>query len=144
MRTSLKTLVRVTTLLIATLVPGLTVTGAIVTNWVAYNDHSPNTNAVNGWVTAQKVTTYDMGETGGGGNLTNFLNGQQLPVTMASMHTGTAHGFGLAVEPNDGTPAALLFKGKVDVSNPPNNQPGGNLIGTQFSQNDSATFTLSG
>src|SRR5439155_19366479 len=57
---------------------------------------------------------------------------------------GMAHGFGLAVEPNDGTPAALLFKGKVDVSNPPNNQPAGNLIGTQFSQNDYATFTFSG
>src|SRR5262249_38627230 len=142
MRNSLKTSQHIAiATLAATLTLPITGLGAqqIVTNWVAYNDHSPNYTAVNGWVTAPRVTTYDMGEAGfTGGNLTNFANGAQLPVMMTSMHTGTAHGFGLAVEPNNNTPVAILFKGKVDVAN------NASVIGVQFSNPDSATFTFSG
>lgn len=118
---------------------------AQTTNWVAYNDNVPNyTNAVNGWVTHPRATGYDMGELGATGNLTNFLDGQQLPVVMTSMHTGPVHAFGLAVAPATNTPAAAIFRGIVDVSNEGSAQPAGNLIGVQFSQNDYATFTFSG
>src|SRR5262245_58920179 len=83
-----------TLVLITTLVLGLAQSqGQIVTNWVAYNDHAPNYTPTNGWVTAPRVTTYDMGEAGASGNLTNFLDGQQLPVTLVSFHTGATHGF---------------------------------------------------
>src|SRR5438874_5592340 len=105
MHTSKKKIaLRVIVLLTACLASPTIVSAAqITTNWVAYNDHSPNYTAVNGWVTAPRVTTYDMGEVGGGGNLTNFLTGQQLTVTIASMHTGSAHRCGLAVEPTHHT-----------------------------------------
>ena len=126
-------------LLTATLTAALPALGAIVTNWVAYNDHSPNYTAVNGWVTAPRVTTYNLGETtAGGGNLTNFLNGQQLSAALSSVHTGNSHGFGLAVEPNNNTPAAQLFKGIVDIAN------NASVIGVQFNPSDFATINFSG
>src|SRR4051812_16074785 len=125
-------------LLIASLASPLGVSLAQTTNWVAYNDHAPNyTTPVNGWFTHPRATGIDMGESGGTGNLINFLNGQQLPVVITSMHVGSPHAFGLAVEPNNNTPAAQIFKGIVDVANT-------GIIGTQFSQNDYATFTFSG
>jgi hypothetical protein len=124
--------------LVATLIGPGGVSFAQTTNWIAYNDHVPNyTTPVNGWVTHPRATGIDMGESGGTGNLINFLNGQQLPVVITSMHVGSPHAFGLAVEPNDNTPAARIFKGIVDVANT-------GIIGTQFSQNDYATFTFSG
>jgi Big-like domain-containing protein len=120
---------------------------AQVTNWVAYNDQVPNYTPVNGWVTHPRTTAIDMGEGGGTGNLTNFLNGQQLPVVMSSFHTGPLHNFGLAFGPLDNTPAARIFKGIVDVSNEGSAQPGGNLIGVDFNNAgvpDYATITFSG
>src|SRR5437867_9055921 len=97
----------------------------IVTNWVAYNDHFPNyTTPVNGWVTHPRATGYDMGDDRSPtGNLTNFLNGQQLPVVLTSMHTGTRHDFGLAVAPSTNSPAAQIFRGIVDISNEGTAQP---------------------
>jgi hypothetical protein len=118
--------------------------GQIITNWVAYNDQVPNYTAVNGWVTHPRATTIDMGESSGSGNLTNFYNGQQLPVTLSSAHTGATHAFGLAVAPAINTPAAQIFRGIVDISNEGSAQPAGNLIGIQFSPSDYATITFSG
>src|SRR5258708_6136538 len=75
----------------------------ITTNWVAYNDHRPGTlipvgqappapTTVN-WGTSARATVYDM-RVGPGGNLTNFVNGQQLPVTLTMTPTGTPDDFG--------------------------------------------------
>jgi hypothetical protein len=120
-------------------------TAQITTNWAAYNDNVPNyTTPVNGWVTHPRATGYDMGEAGATGNLTNFYNGQQLPVVMTSAHAGTLHAFGLAVAPNTNTPAGQIFRGIVDISNEGNAQPAGNLIGVQFNPSDYATITFSG
>jgi hypothetical protein len=117
----------------------------IITNWAAYNDGVPNyVTAVNGWITHARATGYDMGEAGATGNLTNFYNGQQLPVIITTTHTGPLHAFGLAVNPNTNTPAARIFRGIVDVSNEGNAQPAGNVIGVQFNPSDYATITFSG
>jgi hypothetical protein len=145
MRTSVRNtwLLAVSTL--ATLAVALGVSHAQVTNWVAYNDSVPNyTNPTNGWVTHVRATGHDMGEGTASGSLTNFLTGEQLPVTISCFHTGTPHAFGLAVRINDNTPAAQIFKGIVDINNDGSAQPAGNVIGVQFSQNDYATFTFSG
>ena len=63
----------------------------IVTNWAAYNDHRagpirpPHVPTATSWGTALRVTTYDLGAPTDvlGVNLTNFLTGEQLPVTMS-------------------------------------------------------------
>ncbi|HZO54148.1 MAG TPA: Ig-like domain-containing protein [Bryobacteraceae bacterium] len=133
-------------IVIASLV-ALGVGHAQVTNWVAYNDSVPNyTNPTNGWVTHPRATGHDMGEGTASGSLTNFLTGEQLPVTISCFHTGTPHAFGLAVRCNDNTPAAQIFKGIVDINNDGSAQPGGNVIGVESSaaRSDYATFTISG
>jgi hypothetical protein len=132
-------------LLTALAAPQFTRGQQIITNWAAYNDGVPNyTTAVNGWITHPRATGYDMGEAGATGNLTNFYNGQQLPVIITTTHIGTLHAFGLAVNPNTNTPAARIFRGTVDVSNEGNAQPAGNVIGVQFNPSDYATITFSG
>jgi hypothetical protein len=142
MKTNLLRVLAVVTALIA---PHFAGAQQITTNWAAYNDGVPNyTTAVNGWLTHPRATGYDMGEAGATGNLTNFYNGQQLPVIITTTHTGPLHAFGLAVNPNTNTPAAGIFRGIVDVSNEGNAQPAGNVIGVQFNPTDYATITFSG
>src|SRR2546430_2683413 len=106
------------TLLAALLMSPLGLRGAIVTNWVAFNDHRPGPipPPAGQWGTARRVTGYDM-RVGPAGNLTNFLNGQQLAVTLSVTPNGSPDDFGTCVEPNDNTPAPNPFKGIVDVAN---------------------------
>src|SRR5438876_11863463 len=92
----------------------------ITTNWVAYNDHRPGTlipvgqappapTTVN-WGTSVRATVYDM-RVGPGGNLTNFVNGQQLPATMTMSPMGVPDDFGECSEPLTNTPAYAIFHG---------------------------------
>jgi hypothetical protein len=113
----------------------------IVTNWVAFNDHrrgpvpSPGVNA--GWGTAANVTTNDM-RVGPGGNLINFLNRQELPVTMTVVATGAPDDFGTMVYPYANTPVSNLFHGVVDISNPNSG------IGIHYSGDIYVTMTFNG
>src|SRR5436190_5964088 len=127
------------TLLLIVVAPALTASGAIMTNWVAFNDHRPGPTPppAGQWGTALKVTPYDM-RVGPGGNLTNFLNGQQLAATLSVTANGTPDDFGTCFEPNDNTPAAKLFKGIVDVANP------NSVIGVRFSTDTYTVLRFSG
>ena len=130
------------TFLLLTLVPAPTIPAAqIVTNWVAYNDHRPGPlPKTNAWGTALGVTPYDM-RVGPGGNLTNFVNKQQLPVTLAVSPNGAPDDFGQTgppYPPNLGTPAAGLFFGVVDVGNT------NSAIGVRYNMDTWVTLTFSG
>src|SRR5687768_14674362 len=97
---------------------------AQTTNWVAYNDHmrtdflSPTPPPPGQWGNALRVTAYAMGAPGDtpAANLTNFLNGQQLPVTMTVIRTGAPDNFGTVTPPSSNTPAYNLFFGKCDLA----------------------------
>ena len=110
----------------------------IVTNWVAFNDHRPGPTppAPGEWGTALGVTTYDMGVSGGTGNLTNLLTGDQLPVTMTVTPNGSPDDFGTAFPPDPGTPAYDLFFGICDISND-------GIVGVRYSSDTYVTFTFS-
>lgn len=117
---------------------GVAPLGAAVTNWVAFNDHTP------GAQTAVNATRYNMRGVAGGnagailaGNLTNFDTGAQLPVVITSSATGSPDDFGAMGYPTAGTPAYELFNGKVDLGN---NQSG---IGVRSSSGSTATITFS-
>lgn len=110
----------------------------IVTNWAAFNDHGPGPLPLpNAWGTAPLVTGYDM-RLGPGGNLTNFLNGQQLSVTMSVTPNGTPDNFPTMVTPYGGTAVSNLFFGIVDISNTNSG------IGVRYSANTYVTLTFSG
>src|SRR2546423_1030871 len=122
-----KTWLLVITIITTTLtlaLPGLG--AAITTNWVAYNDHRPGTSIGVGqppptpttlnWGTSVRASIYDM-RVGPGGNLTNYVNGQQLPVTLTVTATGAPDDFGECSEPDLNTPADAIFRGVVDVGN---------------------------
>src|SRR6266487_815333 len=124
----------------AILAPPLRVSGAqIVTNWVTYNDHrpAPIPPPVGQWGTALKVTPYDM-RVGPGGNLTNFIDGQQLPALLTVTPNGAPDDFGECIEPNINSPAGALFYHIVDVANP------NSVIGVRFSMDTYVTLTFSG
>src|SRR5262245_19726413 len=92
----------------------------IVTNWAAYNDNvpTPGLTRVDWPITAPRVTGYTMGDPGSTGNLTNFYNGQQLPVIVTFTLTGAADNFGTIGRPvPTNTPMARLFYGICDLSN---------------------------
>jgi len=97
----------------------------IVTNWAAYNDHRagpaipPHVPTAASWGTALRVTRYDMGAPGNtmAASLTNFYNGQQLPVTMSVIRTGAPDDFGTIAVPFTNTPAGDLFYRIADLSN---------------------------
>src|SRR5947207_2727115 len=137
MSTSLRKASLLAITLLTTVGSSLTMSGAqIITNWVAYNDHRPGpTPAPAGqWGTALGVSPYDM-RVGPGGNLTNFVNKQALPVTLTVTANGAPDDFGTCFEPNDNTPAANLFKGIVDVANP------NSVIGVRVSADTFITLT---
>lgn len=98
----------------------------IVTNWIAYNDHRPgpvtppHSPVQNSWGTHVRATGYDMGAPNNtvAVNLTNFLDGQQVPATMTVTRTGDPDNFLTAFPPLTNTPAHRAFFGKVDLSNP--------------------------
>lgn len=127
LKTALTRLLKTGLLAVILMTPALTASGAqIVTNWAAYNDHRPgplippHVPVRTNWGTARWVTTYDMGAPADTtGNLTNFLNGQQLPVTVTFTRTGLPDDFGTVS--NFGTrtnsPAGEIFFGAVSLSN---------------------------
>jgi len=128
--------------LTAALASALPLSGAqIVTNWIAYNDHRPGPlippfkPVATNWGTALNVTTYDM-RVGPAGNLTNILNGQQLPVTLTVTAGGAPDDFGECSEPNTNTPASDIFFGDVDVGNL------NSVIGVRFSAQTTTTLTF--
>lgn len=101
--------------------PALLLVGGLVLHsaraqWVAYNDHAPGAG------TAARVTSHSLGLSGNagvaaGGPLTDFSSGITLGAGVAVTSSGYISGVtGGAAAPNPGTPADLLFGGKVDWS----------------------------
>lgn len=129
------------TLLLASFAPAW----AQTTNWVAYNDHRggpiipPHVSNPGRWGTALRVTTINMGAPAdASGNLTNFLTGQQLPVTVAFARTTAPDDFGTVTTngiPAPGTPAFQLFYGICDLSND-------GIVGVDALDNDFVTITF--
>jgi hypothetical protein len=116
------------------------------TNWVAFNDH--NLNGLPGPTTAPNVTLYHLGglTTGGGpiGQLTNFLNGQQLAATLTVSWTGGdgPDDFGASADPDVDSPADLLFKGIVDIGGAGVGVDEG-IIGLRSSEMNAVSITFS-
>ncbi|HKX61438.1 MAG TPA: Ig-like domain-containing protein [Verrucomicrobiae bacterium] len=116
-----------------------------VTNWVAYNDHRPgptippHISHPTNWGTALRVTTMNMGAPADtSGNLTNFLDGQQLPVTVTFTRNNAPDDFGTVTRPgipDPGTPAFQLFYGVCDLSND-------GIVGVDLLDNDFVTITF--
>ena len=80
-------------------------------SWVAFNDH------VRGSGTGAGVTTYSLMAAGStvGGVLTNYLTGSALTAQVALSQVGIVNGStGTSSAPNPGTPADLIFAGKID------------------------------
>jgi hypothetical protein len=129
------------TLLLASFAPAW----AQTTNWVAYNDHRggpiipPHVPNPAFWGTALRVTTIDLGAPADTtGNLTNFLTGQQLPVTITSTRTLAPDDFPTVTTngiPAPGTPAFQLFYGICDLSN-------NGIVGVDALDGDFVTFTF--
>src|SRR4030095_11021046 len=140
---------------------------AQITNWAAYNDHRPGaaipphsptirTNRPGGgtggeWGTHVRATSYNMGAPADlePSPLTNFLTGEQLPVTMAVTRTGAPDDFGAvnnAYGPATNSPAFKIFFGICDLGNDgivgvDADYLAGGTIGTAI---DYLTFTFAG
>ena len=90
---------------------------AVVTNWVAFNDHVPGAG------TAANVSGYDLW-VGPGGYLTNFTTadefaaGQELLVKLEVTAEGSVALAGTMLEPYAGTPAYDMFVGIIDMATP--------------------------
>ncbi|MBI5387555.1 MAG: hypothetical protein HZA90_23085 [Verrucomicrobia bacterium] len=88
--------------------------GSTHAQWAAYNDHDRGTG------TAPNVSTWSItaANTTVGGPLTNFATGQLTSPSRVGVqiaHVGILNGAtGGSTAPNAGTPAALVFGGKVD------------------------------
>ena len=118
---------------------------AQVTNWVAYNDHRggpiipPHVPNPASWGTALRVTTVNMGAPAdASGNLTNFLTGAQLPVTVSFVRTTAPDDFPTVTTngiPAPGTPAFQMFYGICDLSND-------GIVGVDLLDNDFVTITF--
>jgi hypothetical protein len=115
-----------------------TLQAAIVTNWAAYNDFTPNYTPAAGWFTHSNATAIDMRVAGSTGNLTNFYNGQQLAAMLTIGTIGAPISLGTMTEPNEGTPAANMFKGIVDLGNVNSG------IGAEFSNGSAQILNFSG
>ena len=86
--------------------------------WEAFNDHHPNTNPE---LTSPNASVYSMRINKDGGILKNIETGEALAagffVSVESDGNVAPDDFGANGEPDAGSPADLLFKGKVDVGN---------------------------
>ena len=102
--------------------------------WEAFNDHRPGTD------TAFEATAYDMRLTGEGGFLRNINTGEDLPVSLLVTATGTPDDFGANDTPIAGSPADLLFRGKVMIGGATN--PG--LVGVRASSATTVTLVFTG
>lgn len=118
----------------------------IITNWVAYNDHRPgplippHVPIRTNWGTALRVTTYDMGAPGNTtGTLTNYLNGQPLPVTVTFTRQNAPDDFGTVSSfgPLTNSPAGQLFFGICDLST-------NGIVGVDALDGDVVTITING
>lgn len=115
---------------------------AQVTNWVAFNDHTPGSTA--GWATHPNATTYNMRGVAGGnagtvlsGNLKNIDTGADVGAVFASSAVGSPNDLGSMAYPNANTDAYNLFNGKVDLGN---SQSG---IGVRSAAGITTTLTFS-
>ncbi|MBI1840743.1 MAG: Ig-like domain-containing protein [Verrucomicrobia bacterium] len=86
--------------------------------WEAFNDHHPNANPD---LTSPNATGYSMRVNKDGGILRDIQTGEQLAagffVSVESDGNAAPDDFGADAEPDPGSPADLLFKGKVDIGN---------------------------
>ncbi|MDA1272902.1 MAG: hypothetical protein O2960_02455 [Verrucomicrobia bacterium] len=79
--------------------------------WEAYNDHRPSE------LTHPNVTGYDLRVLDDGGTLVNFKTGTLLNATVFVISESSPDDFGANSPVNAGSPADLLFSGKVDIGN---------------------------
>jgi hypothetical protein len=81
--------------------------------WEAFNDYRPSAN------TSPNASTFDTRVDGDTGVLRDIKTGNDLKVSIVVAVEGTAtpDDFGANAQPNAGSPADKLFKGKVDVGN---------------------------
>src|SRR6186713_3370724 len=79
--------------------------------WEAFNDYRPSD------LTSPNATTYDLRVTDEGGVLKNIQTGADLEASVIVVVEGDADpdNFGANSQVNPGSPADLLFKGKVDI-----------------------------
>ncbi|MFT4641660.1 MAG: hypothetical protein ACI8T1_005003, partial [Verrucomicrobiales bacterium] len=82
--------------------------------WEAFNDYRPTEG-----VTHENVSGHDTRVVDDGGPLINFETGAELPVSIlvTANGDGVPDDFGAITAPNAGSPADLLFAGKVDNAN---------------------------
>lgn len=79
--------------------------------WEAYNDYRPSE------LTHPNVTGYDLRVLDDGGTLVNFKTGTLLNATVYVISESAPDDFGANSPVNAGSPADLLFSGKVDIGN---------------------------
>ena len=81
--------------------------------WEAFNDYRPSD------LTSPNATTYDLRATDDGGVLKNIQTGADLEASVIVVVEGDAipDDFGANSPVNPGSPADLLFNGKVDIGN---------------------------
>jgi hypothetical protein len=118
----------VSTVLISLLVSAHAQTAPL---WEAYNDYRPSEN------THVNVTGYDIRILDDGGPLVNFATGDLLPVSVYVISDSAPDDFGANSPVNAGSPADLLFGGKVDIGN-------GGIPGLRASQDVSLVFQIEG
>ncbi|MGE4181934.1 MAG: hypothetical protein AB7J34_19080 [Limisphaerales bacterium] len=124
---------RTLTLSVCLLVPGVTGSAATVF-WEAFNDYRPTDG-----ITSPNATGYDLRVTDDGGILRDIATGADLPVSVYVVVEGdlTPDDFGANSPVNAGSPADLLFQGKVDVGN-------SGIPGVRASGNTSLILNFSG
>jgi len=121
----------------AFLAAGLTAQAAVVTNWIAFDDHNPTA------ITHTNANTYNLRGIAGSpaqptsGVLKDFVSGAPTPAYIISTATGTPDFFGSISYPNAGTPAYNLFNGIVDLGNTDS------AIGVRSSANSTVTLIFS-
>ena len=81
--------------------------------WEAFNDYAPTPG-----VTSDFATGYELRDAGSGGALKNIATGEDLAATVLVVLEGSVpDAFGANAQVNAGSPADILFNGKVDVGN---------------------------
>ena len=79
--------------------------------WEAYNDYR------SGEFTHENVTDWDLRVTDDGGQLRDFATGDDLEAEVLVLAEGTPDDFGADAPPDEGSPADLFFRDKVDMTN---------------------------